>query len=130
MEFKVSDFKKEESELFGNGTKGTFFIKGIIHITEVTPTIDFEVDVENFFYTGLEKRGEFLSQDMFDIYLGNELKELDWGFEPKLDSVYAVLYEFSIHTSQDYFGEYDMDVNCIRLEFEEIDISIDEYFLN
>lgn len=101
--------------------KHSFFIKGVVCITSLTP-FDFEIADEDFFYTGLEPRGEFLSQGDIDVYACNELKELDWGFDPELDMTYAFLYEFTLSASQDYFGDHDTDINCIRLEFSKMDI--------
>ena len=63
-------------------TKG-MFLKGIIHFTDNNK--NFEVLQEEFFFNHLEKNGEFLSQDEFDVCLRYELPLIGWDddMQPK-----------------------------------------------
>jgi len=100
------------------GVKGNFFLKGIIFMLDEN---NFEVHQEDFFYAGLESNGQFISQSDMDITLEYELPELDWGFKPEVGRYYSVLYEFSVNYTSDYWGEHDMDINNINLNFSAFD---------
>lgn len=104
----INDF-----ELFPAKTKepesvaGEHYIKGIIYINDDN---NFEALDEEYFYTGLEPNGEFLCQSDHDVYLGHELKEIDWGFKPEKEKCYSVLFKFKINYSKDWTDwgyEYD-----------------------
>jgi len=99
------------------GVSGEFIIKGVIHITEIETDgkIYFESLFEDFFYTGLEADGHFLSQSDMDVTLEYELPTFDWysDIEPELDRCYAVLMKFDIRNTSAWCGdiyEYDSEV--------------------
>ncbi len=105
---------------------GKFFIKGIIHITNIgEDTIDFEVIEENFFHAQLEKNGHFLSQSDWDINLEYELPLMDWeGITPREGDCYGVLWQFGVRYSSSWTDcgvEYDMEIETTNLEFSLID---------
>lgn len=104
-------------------TKG-MFLKGIIHFVDNDK--HFEVLQEEFFFNHLEKNGEFLSQDDFDIRLEYELPLIGWDddMQPKEGEVYGVLYEFNLNHSRSWTDcgyEYDSEPEPINLQFSLCD---------
>lgn len=113
-------FKTEHDEKL-TSIKGSFIIKGVIHILD--DNRNFETLSEIFFYDGLEKDGYYLSQSDIDIYLEHELTQYDWGFIPKIDECYNVYYKFKLHGTEQWTDcglEYDTDIECIDLKILEI----------
>jgi len=92
-------FKTEHDEKL-TSIKGSFIIKGVIHILD--DNRNFETLSEIFFYDGLEKDGYYLSQSDIDIYLEHELTQYDWGFIPKIDECYNVYYKFKLHGTEQW----------------------------
>ena len=106
---------------------GEHYIKGIIHINDDN---DFEALYEEYFYTGLEPNGEFLAQSDHDVYLEQELKEIDWGFKPEVGKCYSVLFKFKMHYSKDWTDcgyEYDSEVECLALHIIPIDAKPEDF---
>ena len=109
---------------------GSFFIKGIIHITEENK--EFEVLNEVFFYTGLEVDGHFLSQGDIDVYLRHELKHHDWNIEIEVDRCYAVLFEFDLNYTQYWTScgyEYNSEVECKQLHIIPLSDEVNDFYL-
>ena len=103
-------------------TKG-LFIKGIIHFIDNDRS--FEVLQEDFFFAHLEKNGEFLSQDDFNISTEYELGNEDWGdLNPKEGEVYGFLWQINLIHSKywtDCGYEYDSEIETSNLEFNLFD---------
>ena len=122
-------FKTEHDEKL-TSIKGSFIIKGVIHILD--DNRNFETLSEIFFYDGLEKDGYYLSQSDIDIYLEHELTQYDWGFIPTVDACYNVYYKFKLHGSEQWTDcglEYDTDIECIDLKILEISPKATELYL-
>jgi len=118
MKKLFEDIPKEYSPSI---TKG-MFIKGIIHFTDNDK--GFDILQEEFFFNHLEKNGEFLSQDDFDIRLQYELPCFDWDIEPKEGEVYGVLWHFQLHNSRSWTDcgyEYDSEAETVDLQFSLFD---------
>ncbi len=114
-------FDKIDEQKWPTKTKG-LFIKGIIHFTDDNK--GFEVLQEEFFFNHLEKNGEFLGQDDFDIRLDYELKNDVWDIKPKAGEVYGVLWNFNLQNSKYWTAcgyEYDNDIETVSLEFSLFD---------
>jgi len=110
-------------------TKG-MFLKGIIHFVDNEK--NFEVLQEEFFFNHLEKNGEFLSQNDFDIELRYELPCINWDIEPKEGEVYGVLYHFNLNHSRSWTDcgyEYDSEPEPIELQFSLCDDKATERIL-
>ena len=109
---------------------GSFFIKGVIYITGENK--EFEVLNEDFFYTGLEVDGHFLSQSDIMVYLEHELKHHDWNIEIEVDRCYAVLFEFDLYNMQycsDCGYEYDSEVECKQLHIIPLSNEANDFYL-
>lgn len=113
---------------------GNFYLKGIIHTTLVDGKhIEFETLVEDFFYSGLEKDGYFLSQDDLDIRLESELEHYDWGIEVKEDWCYSVLFKFVMHDTSGWTScgwEYDSEVECLDLHIIPVSEEANKLYLS
>lgn len=127
------EFIKREPEEKPTSIHGEFIIKGVIHITHIDEKeIDFESIHEQFFYTGLEKDGHFLSQGDIDVYLEHELKNYDWGFEPELDKCYSVLFQFELVDTSGWTAcgyEYDSSVECTDLHILPVSEKATKWYL-
>ena len=109
---------------------GSFFIKGVIHITGENK--EFEVLNEDFFYAGLEVDGHFLYQDDIMVYLEYELKHYDWNIEIEVNRCYAVLFEFDLYNMQycsDCGYEYDSEVECKQLHIIPLSDEANDFYL-
>jgi hypothetical protein len=97
---------------------GEYYLKGIIHYYVGN---EFDVIHEEFFYSGLEPDGHFLSQSDVDVYLKRELEDVDcWGFVPEKETCYSVLFKFNMVYSKNWTDngyEYDSTTECIELKF-------------
>lgn len=114
-------FHFDKTEQKPTSLKGSFIIKGVIHITG--DNNEYEVIFEDFFYDGLEKDGYYLSQSDIDVYLKDELSNYDWGFESQIDACYNVYYKFRLNNSSywtDCGYEYDSEIECIDLYILDI----------
>lgn len=110
--------------------KGSFFIKGIIYIIDEDK--NFEVLNEDFFYTGLEANGYFVSQSDIDVYLEYELKHYDWNIDVEVDRCYAVLFEFDLNNTQYWTAcgyEYDSEVECKQLHIIPVSDEVNKWYL-
>lgn len=106
-------FKMTETNEKTKHINGEFIIKGVIHITDEDH--NFEVLVEEFFYTGLETDGYFLSQDMIQVYLADELMNYDWHIPIEIDKCYAVLFKFNLSNTNDYYDDSEIICNALHL---------------
>lgn len=110
--------------------KGSFFIKGVIHIIDEDK--NFEVLEEQFFYTGLEPNGWILSKADIDVYLEHELEHYDWNIEIEVDRCYAVLFEFELNNTQYWTAwgyEYDSEVVCKQLHIIPVSDEANKWYL-
>ena len=120
--FKITESNEKPKFITGN-----YFLKGIIHITGEK---EFEVFGESFFYTGLESNGHFQNQEDIGIYLEYELSQLDWDIEPEINRCCGVLYEFKCNHYQDYWGDYNVDVEVVNLHFSRFDDDANEAIID
>ena len=128
MNLKIEAIAKNQKH--PKAISGSFFIKGIIHITGENK--EFEVLNEDFFYTGLEVDGHFLSQSDIMVYLEHELKHYDWNIEIEVDRCYAVLFEFDLYNIQycsDCGYEYDSEVECKQLHIIPLSNEANDFYL-
>lgn len=109
-----------------------FILKGILHFTDENKS--YEVLQEQFFYTGLENNGEFVSESDIDVYLDYNLKDEDWGnFLPLVDECYSVFWVFDLkYSSYDTSCglEHDSEILTTSLYFSKIDGKHTEWLLS
>lgn len=100
-----------------------YIIKGIIHF--IDSDLGYEVIEEDFFFTGLEPNGCFLSQSDIDVDLTYNLAQEDFcDFKPKEDECYSVLWIFTLnhfHYDTSCGVEYDSEIETKVLIFDLID---------
>lgn len=122
-------FKNERDKETIN-IKGTFILKGIIHILDNNK--NFEVLFEDFIYNGLESDGCLLSQSGIGVYLKHELGHYDWEIQVEVDRCYAVLFEFDLvpmNSWAEWGFEYDEEIECKRLHIIPISDEATKYYL-
>ena len=109
--------------------KYPFYVKAIIHF--IDDKKNFEVIQHEFFYNGLEKNGEFLSEDDFGDEWEYSLQYYDWDIDPKSDECYSLLWNFNIEHSKSWTDcgyEYDSEIDSGGLYFDLIDDEISGSF--
>lgn len=105
-----------------------FYIKGTILVTSLPLRTDLyskmtcETYDEEFFHKGFTKSGYSLSQGDVDIRLDYDLlrnlEPSEFNLEP--GKCYTVLWGFNLHHHQDYWGEWDTDIETVALKIQQI----------
>jgi hypothetical protein len=107
----------------GNSKKcGNFSIIGTINIfrDEHNEEQVFEVIEEQFMYKGFAKSGAIMSQSDWDIYMEYFLPNETLFCDVPMEGIYGVIWDFDVEVTQDYYGEYDIEIKTYRLDFKKI----------